>query len=145
MNLIKKAEKNILFAAKEAELTIKFIDALSNYGNKAFPRHDTDMCIHFFEGLQMMRNAVYTLYMHKIVDCFNLVGVGGRDVINYSKEKMKKIFDDKYNYHVMQFLDKYGNIKSHYSEEDEKDFRQEVKEALESEPNVMHSGRKEMN
>jgi len=133
MNLIKSAEKNILFAAKEAELTINFLEALSTYGNKAFPRHNTDMYNQFFQGLQMMRNAVYTLYMHKIVDCFGLVGVGGEKVIKFSKEKMKKLFNDEEKYHVMHFLDKYGNLKSYYSDEDEKAFREEVKKALEKE------------
>lgn len=124
-SLIEEAEQNVLNICKEMELAMDALMAFERFGNQATKHHLGRN--QFFEGLNMMRTALRKEYMEQISRCFALSGVGGEEAANYAKKKARDYFGG--NYELMSFLDKWGNLGS-YNIADEKQFKEELKEAL---------------
>lgn len=122
-SFLKQAEQNVINQAKAWGEAMEFIDALSNFGNRAC--HEYIGKGKFFEGLSMMRQAMYAEQSEAMRNCFNLVGVGGEEAATFSREKFKEIFSGKYC--VMQFLDKWGHVPGSFKTEDKEAFIAECK------------------
>lgn len=129
MTFIKKAEKNVINISKELSDILEILDGLSRIGNR-YLQIEEDKKI-YFEGLKNMRYAIYKKFVQSIAQCFYMVGVGGEEAKQYSREQAREIFNGKYS--VMQYLDKYGMIPGAWKGDDEKQFKKELKEAIEKE------------
>ena len=128
MDYIKKAEQEIVKTAKAYEEMFNVLESLEQFGNRACKDHIGKK--RFFEGLQIMRDAVNSEYTHTIRNCFMFAGVGGEDALAYSKQKFKEWFgrDDT---HIMSFLEEWGNLPSWYKTDVEEEFRKQCKEKIE--------------
>ena len=127
MDLIKKAEKEIVKTCRAYEEMFKVIESLQRFGNRACKDHVGKK--EFFEGLFLMENAVHREYVHSVRNLFMLAGVGGDDALQYSREKIEEWFG-KDNTHIMSFLEEWGDVPSWYKDEDEKEFRKQCKEKI---------------
>ena len=123
---LKQAEQNVVNRAKAYNDFLEIIDALSRFGIKACSSQSKDK---FFQGLQLMRDAIYTDQSMALRECFYFVGVGGKEAESYSKEMFKNAFGEDYS--IMQFLEKWGNIPISYSALVEEEFRDECKQKIE--------------
>ena len=125
-NFIQEAEQNLVNICKTFDDILLVFDALRTFGDRYC--HEYVGKSEFFEGLKMMRKAIYHEQAEAIRNCFVFVGVGGETAAKYSKEKFKEIFCSKKRYSIMQFLDKFGQLPSWYSANDHKEFRKQGKE-----------------
>jgi hypothetical protein len=131
-DLIKEAEANVIKVAKAWSYALEFCDALASFVN--------NMCNEymgkeqFFEGLQIMRGAMYHEYVNAIRNCFLFSAVGGEESKKFSLEMFKEAFrDEPMRYTVMQFLEANGRVPGSYKTDDEKEFRRQAKEAIKKE------------
>lgn len=124
-SLLKQAEQNVINQAKSWADAMEFLDALTNFGNRAC--HDYIGKPKFFEGLSLMRQAMYQEQSEAIRNCFSLVGVGGEEAAAFSRERFKEVFGGKYQ--IMQFLDKWGHCPSSYATAEREAFEAECKTA----------------
>ena len=127
-NLIKQAEQNVLNICKEMELAIDALDAFKRFGNRALKDYISKP--KFFEGLELMFQAVRQEYVEQISRCFALSGVGGKESHAYAKSRAKDYFGG--NYEIMSFLDRWGAMGS-YKSDLEKEFKTQLKNAIKEE------------
>jgi len=126
-SLVQEATQNVVNQAKAYGDAMAFVDALANFGNRAC--HDYVGKKQFFDGLTMMRNALYAEQSEAIRRCFYFMGAGGEEAAEYSREMFSRVFSGKYE--VMSFLDKWGQIPGSYKAVDQEAFLAECKEAME--------------
>lgn len=124
-SLLKQAEQNVINQAKAWADAMEFLDALANFGNRAC--HDYIGKPKFFEGLELMRQAMYQEQSEAIRNCFSFVGIGGEEAAAFSRERFKEVFSGKYQ--IMQFLDKWGHCPSSYTTAELEAFKAECKSA----------------
>lgn len=129
---LKQAEQNVVNRAKVYNDFLEIIDAFSRFGNKVC--NDRTSKDKFFQGLQLIRDAIYAEQSMALRECFYFVGVGGKEAESYSREMFKKVFGEDYS--IMQFLDQWGNIPSSYKISTEEEFRFECKKKIEELENV---------
>lgn len=127
-NYIKEAEANVIRIAKSFEDFLSILDAFANFGNRMCHQHIGKG--QFFDGLSMMRSAIYKEYRNALANCFIFVGIGGEEAIEYSRKKFEEMFNEDERYVIMDFLDKYGQIPNSYDIEKEEGFRRQAKNAL---------------
>lgn len=123
---LKLAEKHVIYRAKAYDDMLKIIDALNNFGNRAC--HEYVGKKKFFEGLSLMREAIYAEQSQALRECFYLVGVGGKEAEKYSIEMFEKVFCG--DYAIMRFLEQWGDNPYSYKTKDEEEFKEECAEAL---------------
>lgn len=125
-SLLKQAEQNVVNRAKAFNDALAFVDALRNFGNRAcreyVGRDD------FFKGLELIRKAIRAEQSEAIRECFYLVGVGGKEAEEYSKQMFKRVFSGKYQ--IMGFLDQWGHTPSSYKTVEREAFQAECDEAI---------------
>lgn len=126
-SLLKECEKNVVNTAVAFETILNVLDGLRNFGMRACNDHLGRP--KFFEGLELMRQGVYTEYVNAQRNCLLFAGVGGEDAKAYAKEKFTEQFGGKYN--IMQFLDQWGRRPSYYDSVTEEQLKAEAKEAIE--------------
>ena len=126
-SLLKECEKNVVNTAVAFEAILSVLDGLRNFGMRACKDHLGRP--KFFEGLELMRQGVYTEYVNAQRNCLLFAGVGGEDAKAYAKEKFTEQFGGKYN--IMQFLDQWGRRPSYYDSVTEEQLKAEAKEAIE--------------
>jgi hypothetical protein len=132
---IKEAEQKALNEAKYWNDFLVFLDSIQykvsalvddDYGNyEGSPKSKFNKAFHD------LRHAAYSQQQVVLARCFALVGVGGQEAEDYSKERAKKVFSDDYS--VMQWLETNHRLPSSWRTKDEEEFRQELKESLEGE------------
>ena len=126
-SLLKECEKNVVNTAVAFEAILNVLDGLRNFGMRACNDHLGRP--KFFEGLELMRQGVYTEYVNAQRNCLLFAGVGGEDAKAYAKEKFTEQFSGKYN--IMQFLDQWGHRPSCFDSATEEQMKAEAKEAIE--------------
>ncbi len=127
MDLIKKAEQEIVKTCRAYEEMFRVLESLERFGNRACKAHVGKQA--FFQGLSLMKDAVRAEHSNAIGNLFMLAGVGGDDALQYSREKFEEWFG-KDNTHILSFLEEWGDIPSWYKDEDEKEFRKQCKEKI---------------
>ena len=123
---LKQAEQNVVNRAKAYNDFLEIIDALSMFGSKACSSKSKDK---FFQGLQLMRDAIYEDQSMALRECFYFVGVGGKEAESYSRKMFKTVFGEDYS--IMQFLERWGNLPTSYSSLIEEEFRDECRKKIE--------------
>jgi hypothetical protein len=126
-SFLKQAEQNVINQARAWSEALVFVDALYNFGSNAC--HEWIGKKQFFEGLQMIRNAMYAEQADAIRNCFVLSGIGGEEAKAFAREKFKESFGGKYC--VIQFLNAWGHMPSSFSPKDEKEFLAECAKEIE--------------
>ena len=126
-SLLKECEKNVVNTAVAFETILSVLDGLRNFGMQACNDHLGRP--KFFEGLELMRQGVYTEYVNAQRNCLLFAGVGGEDAKAYAKERFTEQFSGEYN--IMQFLDQWGRRPSYYDSVTEEQLKAEAKEAIE--------------
>ena len=126
LSYVRQAEKNVVARAKAYNDALEFVDALVNFGNRACREHVGKP--KFFEGLQMLRDAIRAEQSEAIRECFYLSGVGGKEAERYSKELFKEVFGG--DCQIMSFLDKWGQLPSWYKTEDREAFQRECDDVI---------------
>ena len=126
-SLLKECEKNVVNTAVAFEAILSVLDGLRNFGMRACNDHLGRP--KFFEGLELMRQGVYTEYVNAQRNCLLFAGVGGEEAKAYAKEKFTEQFSGNYN--IMQFLDQWGRRPSYYDSVTEEHLKAEAKEAIE--------------
>jgi len=125
---IKEAEQNVLRLSRVWLEINSMLDALGSVGRNM--THDRIGRDKFFEGLDLMRQGVLLELAHALSQCFHIVGVGGEDVLRFSRERLREVFDEKDRHNVMVFLDKYGRWGGGYLVAADEEFRRQVKAKL---------------
>jgi len=128
MNLIKKAEKNVVNIAKELSDSIEIFKSLSGMGNMIKNEERRNK---YFNGLSKMRMAIYEQYIEAISDCFIFAGVGGEEAQKFSRELFEKRFNPDNRISVMNFLEKWGHTPRSWKVNDEKTLRDEAMQLVE--------------
>ncbi len=124
---IKEAEKNLVNQAIAFQDVMKIIEALHHFGSTACKEHIGRQ--EFFDGLRIMRQAVYSEYVNTTSQLLMFAGIGGESALKFAKQKFEDIFGtDKYA--VTQFLTQWGQFPSWFKVEDEEAFRAEAKEKI---------------
>lgn len=126
-SLLRECERNVVNAAVSFEAILGVLDGLRNFGFRACNDHLGKS--RFFEGLELMRNAVYIEYVNAQRNCLLFTGVGGEEAKAYAKEKFAEQFGGKYN--IMQFLDEWGHRPSCFAAATEEQLKAEAKAAIE--------------
>lgn len=129
----KEAEKNMVKVAREFELMLEVLDGLAVFGNNY--THEWIGGKHFFEGLTMMRDAIYREYSIASMNAMMFAGLkNSEESKKFIKEKLERMFSgrDSVKYSVMNFLESTGRYPSSYLTEDEEKFREQVKENLDA-------------
>jgi hypothetical protein len=127
-NFIKQAEQNSINIAKTLADITTLLDAFGSLGHNFFNDYDTAEKDDYFQGLKLMRKAIYSKFTQKISQCFAFVGVGGKEAEKFSKQYAKTMFGD--DAQVMHLLDKYGMMPSSWKTADQEEFRKELKDKL---------------
>lgn len=125
-SLLKQAEKNVVNIAVSFETILRVLDGLTIFGNQACKEHVGKK--KFFEGLQIMHEAVYSEYVNACRDCLIFAGVGGEEAKAFAKKKFREQF--KGDYDVLHFLNQWGQLPGFVSTEQENQLLREAKEAL---------------
>lgn len=125
-SLVKQAEENVVKQAKAFEDILKITDALENVGNRICHEHIARN--KFFEGLSIMREALYAEHSNAIRKCFLFVGVGGASATEYSRQVFKRTFGG--DYEIMSFLDRWGQLPSFVKTEERERFQEELDETI---------------
>lgn len=127
-SLIKQAEQNILNHAMFIQDMMTIIDSMAyqvnSFAHEYAGRSDIQ------EGLHMVRIGLYKELMYANDKALAFVGVGGKEALEYSKARAKKIFGEKHS--VMELLDKHLRIPSSWFSDDEEQLKTELKEVLEN-------------
>ena len=126
-NLIKQAEKNLVNVCKAHDDIYELVDALTRFCDRYVEdwagRDDTT------QGLYLLRCGLDKSLSANVRKLFTLVGVGGEEAAEYSREKFRKLFgNDEKRYTVMHLLDQYARIPHSYKVDTEKEFRKQGKE-----------------
>ena len=126
-DLIKQAEQNILNVCRAHEDIYELVDALTRFCDKYVEewagRDDTT------QGLYLLRCGLDKSLSANIRKLFTLVGVGGEEAREYSREQFRRLFaNEESRYNVMHLLDQYARIPHSYKVDTEKEFRKQGKE-----------------
>jgi len=111
--LIEQAEKNVINQAKAWSDAMDFVDALWEFGNTACHEHVGKE--KFFEGLELLQQAMYAEQSEAIRKCFVFAGVGGSEAEKFSRDFLKRVFSGEYA--VSDFLNKWGHYAAHKTED----------------------------
>lgn len=123
---IKEAEKNVLNQAKFWTEFISFIEGMSySIDNRLESRTAKDK---FAEGLNKLREAALDEQQFALARCFALVGVGGKEAEEFSKERAKLLFGGEYS--TMQWLDKWNRLPSSWMCTEREAFEKELQDKL---------------
>ena len=123
---IKEAEKNVISQAKFWTEFISFIEGMSHgINDKLESRTARDK---FAEGLNKLREAARDEQQFALARCFALVGVGGEEAEEFSKERAKLLFGGKYS--TMQWLDEWNRLPSSWMTAEEEAFEKELQDKL---------------
>ena len=123
---IKEAEKNVINQAKFWTEFISFIEGMSHrINNKLESRTARDK---FADGLNKLREAAWDEQQFALARCFALVGVGGKEAEEFSKERAKLLFGGKYS--TMQWLDKWNRLPSYWMSTEQEAFEKELQDKL---------------
>lgn len=126
-SLVKQAEENVVKQAKAFDDILKITDALASVGNRICHEHIARN--KFFEGLSLMREALYAEHSNAIRKCFLFVGVGGESATEYSRQVFKKTFGG--DFEIMSFLNQWGHLPSFVKTEEYERFQEELNEVIE--------------
>ena len=126
MDLIKQAEKNLVNVCKAHDDIYELVDALARFCDRYVEdwagRDDTT------QGLYLLRCGLDKSLSANVRKLFALVGVGGEEAIEYSREKFCNLFgDNKKRYTVMHLLHEYGTVPRSYKKEVDEEFRKQGK------------------
>jgi len=110
-DLIKQCERNVINQTKLLQETITYIDALRTASYKIFDanRRTDENCVKFQEGLSLMRQAVYAKHCESVSRCFDIIGVGGKEALEFCKKETKERFE-KNEICLIEFLNKHGHV-----------------------------------
>jgi len=128
-DFLKEAEQNVLNRARDMDLSINLINAFIHRYSSMMPERYARK---FGEKMSEAREIIFSAYGETIMDLFMFTGVGGDEATEYAREKMKERFnteDDGIKYSIMQLLERNGKV-SWYNINDEKEFRNQVKEKV---------------
>jgi hypothetical protein len=129
-DLVKQAEKNIVNVCKAHEDIYSLVDALTTFGNHYI--EDWAGGGDFSKGLSLIRKGLDCSLSANIRKLFSLVGVGGEDAQEYSREQFRNLFaNDENRYNVIHLLDKYARVPRSYNVELDKEFRKQGKKICE--------------
>jgi hypothetical protein len=128
-SLIQQARQNLLESALDGTRTLKFIEALENFGHEYFRRSDDDAKL-FVEGLQNIRTAVNNKIAKNVSDAFIFAEVS-EGLNDFAYERLKMLSSG--NYILIRYLEKYGNVPFSWSSKIEEDFKKEIEEVVEKE------------
>lgn len=126
-NYIKEAEQNLVNQAVAFQDIFKILEALERFGNTACKEHVGKN--KFFDGLNTIKQAIYSEYVHTTSQLLMFTGIGGENALKFARQRFEDIFGQD-RYAIMQFLDKWGQIPGWYKTTDEEEFRTETKKKI---------------
>lgn len=130
-SLIKEAEKNIIHICKDMHFYQDIVLALRKSASSLFERNaNTDYADKFYEGIDLLLQAIYARQNELLSQCFIFTGVGGEDAKQYAFEQFKRRFDEKAQMEIMSLLDSCGVPMHSYLIDTEKKFRKDAREAV---------------
>jgi len=121
---IKEAEERVVAVARQWSDAMSICTALANFGNRMC--HEYVGKKDFFDGLQLMRNAMRHEYTEAIESCFMFSGVGGKKAEKLSLEMFRETFDSETRYSVIQFLSDNGHAPGSWYADEEEEFRKQA-------------------
>ena len=126
---IKQAEENLVNQAVAFNDFLNIIESLSRFGNRACKERIGRE--KFFEGLSLMRQAIYAEYAHSTSQLLMFSGIGGEKAQDFARKKFKELFG-KERFVVMHFLEKWGHQPGWYKATEEEEFRAEAKDIIDA-------------
>jgi hypothetical protein len=128
--MIKEVERRVIETARFHDDVLKAIDAFANLGR--IMRYDQTLYAEFHAAIAQLRSAVYKNQAFALKTCFELVGVGGEQAAQYSRDRMRELFVSNTTggkRSLLHFLESMNSIPTSW-EEDEKQLRKEFEDAL---------------
>lgn len=126
MKHIKQAERNVINQAKF------FTDALEMFSSmhRGMARFSSDHVggQDIRDGLHKVMLGLYKEQQHAMARCFSIVGVGGEEAAQFSRDRAKQVFGQ--GMHVIPWLDQWFGAPGSWSADEELAFRKELKDAL---------------
>jgi len=101
-----------------------------NTAGRCIFNKDDDNKSKFFDGLNKMREAIYSRHCEALANCFPFVGTMNEDMIGFARETFVKRFGDK-SMEIMSFLETYGTIPHAFSGSKRDEWQREIDNSLE--------------
>jgi hypothetical protein len=126
-DMFAEADQNVVNVARSLADMSEVLDSLGIFGGRFFGYDEGGK--RYREALCVMRDEVYRKYCEAITRCFCIVGVGGEEAADYSREQFEKMFGTDRRA-IMQFLDNNGRHPHNWSGIENDEFRQQMAEKI---------------
>jgi hypothetical protein len=127
-NYIKQAEQNVLNNVKYCQDLLQVIDSLNSFVNHYVDDYG-ERGTKARTAIASLRSVIIDQMNEHISKCFIFTGVGGEEVLEFSREMFKKHFGED-RYVVINFLTRNGRIPHSWQKEEEETFREQCKEKI---------------